>query len=118
MHPLTDELKARETCKTTDWLKPRKGDVIKGNKEMMKIRAQHIIKESLTQEADAIHPIKCGKTPDLANITKEELQALNEFSVETITKLVNGIRIMGAVPKDLMRPVFAVAARSGTVWGP
>ena len=65
---------------------------------------------------DAIRHTHLSKASGPDNITKEEMDALGEFRIEVLTKLLNDIYNTGYIPKDLMKSVYIpLPKKPGTI---
>ena len=54
----------------------------------------------------ALKKMKNGKAAGPDNITKEMIDALEEFGISTVTKLLNNIYNSGSIPADMTKSIF------------
>ena len=88
-----------------------------GNREEVNIHYNEEGPKILEAEVQyAIKQIKLGKATGPDNITKEEIEALGDFGIEVLTKLLNDVNDTGYIPKDLLKSVYIpLPKKPGTI---
>ena len=61
---------------------------------------------------EAIQHLKNNKSSGPVKITKEELDALGDYDIEVIIKILNDIYNSGYIPSDLLQSIFMAYQRN------
>ena len=65
---------------------------------------------------NALNHMKTGKTPGTDNITTEMINALEEYGIDQVTRLLNAIYDTGDIPPELCNSIFiAIPKKSGAL---